>query len=239
MSAIALDPLIAEAQHRARRRRIALIALLVAGLGAAVAGLSMVHGGKPSAATSRVSIPAGATGAGCGVRGVGTRILTATGRTLYSEPGPYSNRGFPDIQCSGSAIWAVWFNGAATGSEAYFGARSLDRGRTWRPVFAQLFPGGNAPRRLDSYLGVWALRGTRNAYFVGLCPFCSVRGISNTNALFVTSNGGRTFSRHNLSALTGYDVRGILLRGSVVTLRAKRFIKNVSPARKTVTVRLG
>jgi hypothetical protein len=239
MSAIAFDPLIAEAQRRAaRRRRFLLLALALVGVGVAVYSIAQSRG-PGTAATPRFSIPAGATGAACGVRGVGTRILDPAGRSLYSEPGPPSNRGFPSIQCSGSAIWAVWFNGAGAGSESYFGARSLDDGRTWRASFAQRAFGRKAPHAFGAYLGAWALHGSRDAYFVSSCWACSVSGVSNTNELFVTTDGGRTFSHRDLGSLTGYGVTGIRVRGSAVVLRAKRFIDNVSPPRKTVIVRVG
>jgi len=236
VSAIALDPLIAEAKRRARRRWLLAVAA-IAVAGAAIAGYSISHGGRPSAVTPRVSIPAGATGVGCGVRGVGVRILGTDGQTLYREPGyhTYPNRGFPAIQCSGSTIWATWFNGAGMMQEAYLGARSLDRGRTWKLIFTEGMYGPKAPHHLDSYLGVWTLRG-RNAYFVGSCPACSVRGIGVTNALFVTKNGGRTFARHDVPALTGYIVTGIRVRGDDVIFRAKRLLRNVGPPRKTVTI---
>src|SRR5437667_11605622 len=60
MSAIALDPLIAEAKRRARRRQLIVLAMGVVMLGA-VAAYAIAHGGRPSAVPPRVSIPAGAT----------------------------------------------------------------------------------------------------------------------------------------------------------------------------------
>ena len=236
MSAIALDPLIAEAKRRARRRHLIALAMGVLMLGA-IAAYAIALGGRSSAVTPRVSIPAGATGVGCGVRGVGTRILSADGRTLYREPGRYDhpNRGFPAIECSGSTIWAVWFNGAGMSHEAYLGARSLDGGGTWRAAFAEPYFGRNAPNALDSYLGVWALRGPRDAYFVGSCPACG--GV--TTALYVTSDGGGKFRKYDIPRLTGYTVTRMAVHGSKVRLWAKHFVRGVEPPRKTVTVRVG
>jgi len=237
MSAIALEPLIAEAKRRARRRHLIALAMGVVMLGA-VAAYSIAHGGGSSAVTPRVSIPAGATGVGCGVRGVGARILSPDGRTLYREPGSYNHlhRGFPTIQCSGSTVWAVWFNGAGAGQEAYLGARSLDGGRTWRAAFTgSPYFGEKAPHHLDSYLGVWALRGPEDAYFVGSCPACG--GV--TTALYVTSDAGGKFHKYDIPSLTGYAVARIAVHGVKVRLWATRFVRGVAPARKTVTVRVG
>jgi hypothetical protein len=238
MSAIALDPLIAEAKRRARRRQLIALAIGVVSLGA-VATYAAPRGGSWGDVTARVSIPAGATGVGCGVRGVGARILTPAGRTLYREPGEYDhpNRGFPTIQCSGSTVWAVWFNGVGMMRESYVGARSLDGGRTWRPVFADI--GLKAPKPLDAYLGVWTLRGPRTAYFAGSCPACSDTHGPVTNALYVTRNAGRSFREYALPSLTGYSVTRIAVHGAEVTLAAKWSVRGVTPARKRVTVTVG
>ena len=231
MGAVALDPLIAEAKRRARKRYLAGLAIALAAAGA-VAAYSVARESRPA----RDSIPAGATGAACGVRGVGARILSPDGKTLYRSPAaPMS--GFPAIQCSGSAVWAVWIGGAGMMQEEYFGARSLDGGRTWRPVFTEREFQLKAPHQLDSYFGVWILRGP-NAYFVGSCPACSDHGVGVTNALFVTRNGGETFARHDLPNLTGYTVTGIRVTGHQVILRAERFIRNVAPPRKTVSIHI-
>jgi hypothetical protein len=233
LSAIALDPLIAEAKRRARRRYLIALAMTVGALGV-VAGWSIAHGDRPSSLTPRVSIPARATGVGCGVRGVGARILSPAGRTLYREPAV--PMGFPDIQCSSSAIWAVWLNGVGMSQQAYFGVRSLDRGRTWHPVLTDRYFGQKAPHELDSYLGVWTLRGLRRAYFVGSCPACSVGEAQGTVALYVTKNGGGTFHKYDLPTLTGYAVTRIAVHGVRVRLWAKRFALGVEPPRKTVTI---
>jgi hypothetical protein len=230
MSAIALDPLIAEAKRRARRRQWAFVAAALAAAGA-VAVYSVPRGSAPA----RTAIPAGATGAGCGVRGVGARILSTDGTTLFREPARPVGR-FPAIKCSGSAIWAVWFNGVGTMHEAYFGARSLDGGGTWRAAFSgSVYTGEKAPNHLDSELGVWTLRGQRDAYFVGSCPACG--GV--TNALYVTMDGGGKFRKYDIPALTGYTATRITVHGAKITVWAKRFVRGVEPARKTVTVRVG
>jgi hypothetical protein len=234
LSAIALDPLIAEAKRRARRRYLIALAMAVGALGV-VAGWSIAHSDRLSSLPPSVSIPVRATGVGCGVRGVGARILSPEGRTLYREPAT-PMMGFPAIQCSGSTIWAVWFNGVGMSQQAYFGARSSDSGRTWRPVFTENYFALKAPHALDSYFGVWTLRGPFRAYFVGSCPACSDATAQGTIALYVTSDGGRTFHKYDVPTLTGYTVTRIAVHGESVTLRAKRFARGVEPPRKTVTI---
>jgi hypothetical protein len=233
VSTIALDPLIAEAKRRARRRQLIALVMGVVSLGAVAAYVVARGGGRSSVFAPRVSIPAGATGAACGVRGVGARILSPEGRILYREPGKAPN-GFPAIQCSGSAIWAVWNNGGEMSQEAYFGARSLDGGRTWHPAFAEPYFLRKAPNELGTRLGVWMLHGPRTAYFVSACTGCG--GVKN--ALFVTKNGGRTFVRYDVPALTSYTVTGIRVNGDELILRAKRVTRGIEPARRTATVRV-
>jgi hypothetical protein len=226
---VGLDPLIAEAKRRARKRYLALIAMAAVAAGG-VAVYSVARESPPL----RFSVPPGATGAACGVRGVGARILSPQGKTLYREPGKAPN-GFPAIRCSGSTIWAVWDNGGEMSQEAYFGARSLDGGGTWHAALAEPYFLRKAPHDLGSSLGVWTLHGPRTAYFVSACWACG--GV--TNALFVTKNAGRTFARREVPALTGYTVTGVRVKGDELILRAKRVARAIEPVRKTVRVRVG
>jgi hypothetical protein len=236
-----LEALIREARARQRKRRLAAAVVVALLAGTALALYSITSSGSPSASHSGVPIPAAATGKGCGVRGSGVSILGADGRTLYREPGRYihPNRGFPTIRCSGSTIWAVWFNGAGMSQEAYLGARSLDRGRTWKLIFTEGMFGPKAPHQLDAYLAAWALHGPHDAYFVGSCPACGRGGVQGTVSLSVTKDGGRTFRTYDVPALTGYAVTKIRVDGNEVTLAAKRFMAGVDRARKTVTIRVG
>ena len=64
------------------------------------------------------------------------------------------------------------------------------------------------------YLGVWALRGPRDAYFVGACPACG----GSTVALYVTTDGGGKFRKYDIPSLTGYAVTRIAVHGVKVTL---------------------
>lgn len=232
-----LEALIREARARQRKRWAGAAAVLALLAGAAVGLSSIVAGGSPSTSrSSRGSTPAVKSGSPCGVRGKGVRILDAGGRTVYREPGHFKlpNSGRPEIRCSGSAIWAVWDNGAGMMQEAYVGARSLDGGQTWKLVFTEGLFGPKAPHQLDSQLGPWALRG-HAAYFTGWCPACSTRTSQGTNSLWVTKDGGQKFRRYKLPALTGYAPAGIRILRHEVTILGTRFTRGTSP-RKTVTV---
>jgi hypothetical protein len=232
-----LEALIREARARQRKRWLAASAVVAIVAGAVVAVYSIVGGGRVNASHPGVPIPAAATGKGCGVRGLGVRILSTGGRTLYREPGRYThpNRGFPTIRCSGSTIWAVWFNGAGTMKEAYVGARSLDAGHTWKLVFSEPFFGVKAPHALDAYMGPWTLRG-RIAYFTGWCPACGTG--TGTTSLWVTTDGGRTFREYQAPALIGYEPIGLRISGRRVTISAKGFVHSVW-RRKIVSLRVG
>ena len=131
------------------------------------------------------------------------------------------------VQCNASAIWVLWNNGPGMMEEGYVGARSTDRGRTWRLVFANRFFGVKAPHELDPYLGPWALRG-HVAYFVGSCPACSVGELQGTIWLWVTKNGGLTFRDYKVPALTGYGPTLIRVSGSDVTIIARRVVRKVN-----------
>jgi hypothetical protein len=232
------EALIPEARARQRKRWLVAAAAVALLAGAALGIDSIVGAGSPTASSSGVPIPAAATGKGCGVRGVGVRILSTNGQTLYREPGHFvhPNGGpFPTIRCSGSTVWAVWMNGAGMSQEAYFGARSLDRGRTWRAVFTERFFGLKAPHELDAYMGPWTLRGTV-AYFVGWCPACSQGTLSGTTSLWVTKDGGRTFDKYDVPGGLGYYPTSVRVAGRRVTISEKRFSRGVKPARKTASV---
>jgi hypothetical protein len=231
-----LELLIREARARQRRRRLAAAAFIALLAGAAI-GLNSVVGGGSSAAARAGGGPTLAVRSGnaCGVRIADTRIVDAGGHTLYREPGNWAP-GYPRahvVRCSGPAIWVVWNNGAASSQQAYVGARSGDGGRHWQLVFAESYFGVNAPHELDSYMGAWTLHGPRVAYFTGTCPACG-RG---TVSLWVTRDGGRTFHRYRVPALTGFAPVGIRVSGDEVTIRATRFSRGVAP-RKTATIRI-
>jgi hypothetical protein len=181
------------------------------------------------------SSPAVNGGSRCGVRSQGVRLLDASGRTVYREPGHYVHpKGGPGaaVQCSGSTIWAVWDNGAGMSQEAYVGARSGDDGHTWHLVLSEPLFGVKAPHELDSYLGVWTLHGSRDAYFTGSCPACGWGTVS----LWMTKDGGRTFRRFRVPALTGYSVTAIRVSGGLVTIAARRRSSVPGPVHKTVRI---
>jgi hypothetical protein len=234
-----LEALIREARTRQRKRWLGVAVAVALLAGAAIGIESILRGSGPNTART-IGGPsvAARNGKACGVRGVGVRILDQDGRTLYREPGRYTrpNAGFPTIRCSGSTIWAVWFNGVGMSQEAYLGARSLDSGRTWKLVFTEGMFGPKAPHELDAYLGVWTLRGPHDAYFTGSCPACDGGELQGTISLWVTKDGGRTFRMYKVPMLTGYEAIRIRVKGDAVTILAKRFIAGVRPARKTVTV---
>ncbi|MFZ0341759.1 MAG: hypothetical protein WAL31_05440 [Gaiellaceae bacterium] len=144
------------------------------------------------------------------------------------------------VQCSASAIWVIWFNGAGMSQEAYVGVRSIDRGRTWKLVFAENSFVVKAPHRLDAYLGAWTLRGRRDAYFTGTCPACGFGTVS----LWVTRNAGRTFRMYAVRMLDGYGPTRVRVSGNAVTISGRRLERKVNSrsdeiyGHKTVTIRV-
>jgi hypothetical protein len=54
----------------------------------------------------------------------------------------------------------------------------------------------------------------------------------------VTKDGGRTFRRYDVPALSGFEPAGIRTSGHDVTIRATGFASGAAP-RKTVTIRIG
>lgn len=235
-----VEALIREARARRRRRWLGFASGVALLAGGALAAYSIATGGSPAALHAGGNSPAATPREACGVRGVGVRILASSGRTVYREPGRYvrPNTGFPTIRCSGSTVWAVWFNGAGMSQEAYLGARSIDRGRTWKLVFTEGMFGPKAPHHLDSYLGPWTLHG-RAAYFTGSCPACSTATSQGTISLWVTKDAGRTFRVYRVPALTGYWPVGIRVAGDAVTVETRRIVRRLDlPRRKAVTVRV-
>lgn len=222
-----LELLIREARARRRKRWAGVTALVAAVAGCALAAYSIAAGGSPAVSHAGQSRPGAKPGEACGLRGVGVRILDRSGRTVYREPGHYvhPNSGFPTIRCSGSTVWAVWFNGAGMSQEAYLGARSGDGGRTWKLVFTEGMFGPKAPHHLDAYLGVWRLAGARTAYFTGSCPACGVGTVS----LWVTKDGGKTFRSYEVPALAGFAPTHLSISGREVTIRAKRVVRKINP----------
>jgi hypothetical protein len=218
--------LIPEARAR-QRKRWRGAAAFVAPLAGAAVGISAIIGGQGATTTSRGTPgPAALSRSRCGIRTEGVRLFQG-GRTVYREPGRYMHpNGGPGatIQCSGSTIWAVWFNGAGMSQEAYLGARSGDDGHTWRLVFTEGMFGPKAPHHLDAYLGVWALHGPRDAYFTGACPACGYGTVS----LWVTRDGGETFRPYKIPALTGYGPTRISVSGRDVTIGTRRVARKTN-----------
>jgi hypothetical protein len=234
------EALIREARARQRKRLLGTAAVIALLAGAAIGVHAIVAGGSPSTSRRRGGpAPAVKSRDACGFRGKGVRILDASGRTVYREPGHYTNpnSGRPEIRCSGATIWAVWLNGAGMMKEAYVGARSGDDGRTWRLVFSESFFGVKAPHELDAYFGPWTLRGREGAYFVGSCPACNAGTLSGTVSIWVTKDGGRTFRRYDVPALNGYGPSRMRVSGREITIVGRRFSVTLPP-RKTVTVRV-
>jgi hypothetical protein len=240
-----LELLIREARARQRKRRLGAAAFVALLAGAAIAAYSIVSGGSSAASKAGGGTSAVTSEGKCGIRVAGPRILTAAGATVYREPVPdgetHPNSIPSQVRCSGATVWVEWDNGVGMMQEGYVGARSIDRGRTWKLVFAERFFGVTAPHELDSYLGPWTLRG-HVAYFMGSCPACSTKTLQGTISLWVTKDAGRTFRMYKVPALTGYGPTGIRVSGRNVIIRARRVARKTgSPpyeiyAHKTVTV---
>lgn len=219
MSVIAPPPpderelLIREARARQRKRWLAVAVVVAVVAGAALGIDSILSSGNRIPATRGGSTPAVQTSKGCGVRVAWTKILDRSGHVLYREPA--SRTMGHQLQCNGSSIWVVFYNGVGMSQQAYFGVHSGDGGRTWKPVFTERYFGLKAPHQLDSYMGPWTLT-PHAAYFVGLCPACSRR---HAMSLWVTRDGGRRFRRYDVSTLVnGYWPTGIRVAGGQVTI---------------------
>jgi len=242
-----LEALIREARMRQLNRRLGVAALIALAAGGAIAVYAISTGTSPAVSRPGGGVPGAKADQACGVRGKGIRILSRSGQTLFREPPPRGghyvnpNAGFPTIRCSGSAVWAVWFNGAGMSQEAYLGTRSVDRGRTWKLVFTEGMFGSRAPHHLDAYLGPWTLRGSQDAYFLGGCPACSSKTLQGTISLWVTRDAGRTFRTYKIPALAGYGPTRVRVSGRNVTIWARRPTPKSNYkkyAHKTVTVRV-
>ena len=214
-----LEALIREARARQRRRWIGAAALVAVVAGVAV-GISSIFGGSHSEVTSDAGQrSATVTVSRCGIRVEGIRIFQG-GRTVYRAPGHYVNpNGGPgaQVQCSGATIWVVWELGAGMSKGDYVGARSADRGHTWRLVISQPFFGVKAPHALDAYLDIWTLRGPQDAYFAGSCPACGI----GTTSLWVTTDGGRSFVRYAVPWPKGQRSASVRIPGHTVTISAR------------------
>jgi hypothetical protein len=155
-----------------------------------------------------------ATTPACPVHLVGKRIADAAGRTTYRYPGNFAP--VAQIRCSGRVVWVLLHGGAASSQELYLGLRSTDGGRTWKLLLSEPYFGIKAPFTIDSYSGPWTIVGMTSAYFVGSCPACG-RG---TVSLTYTRDGGRTFHRLKVPALTGdwAKLRSIRVTGRRVAI---------------------
>jgi hypothetical protein len=243
-----LELLIREARARQRKRWAGAAAFVAVVAGAVLAINSVAAGGSSGASQPGKGVIATRGKEKCGIRVAGPRILGSGGRTVYREPIPsgvvHPNSIPSQVRCSPSAIWVVWFNGVASSQEGYVGARSLDRGQTWKLVFAERYFGVNAPHQLDSYMGPWIVHG-HAAYFLGSCPACSTRTSQGTISLWVTKDAGQTFRRYEVPALTGYGPTAIRVSGHDVTIRARRVVRKINSrpfeiyGHKTVTLHVG
>jgi hypothetical protein len=236
-----LEALIREARTRQRKRWLGAAVCVALFAGAALAAHSIAAGGSSDGTRDDRGRTAVKSAKECGIRVAGPRILGSGGRTVYREPIRHEihpNSIPSQVRCSASAIWVVWHNGVAASQESYVGARSVDRGRTWKLVFAERFFGVKAPHELDAYMGPWSLRG-HVAYFMGSCPACSTTTLQGTISLWVTKDAGRTFRMYKVPALTGYAAVRLRVSDQGVRIFAKRFIRGVEPQRKTVTIHLG
>jgi hypothetical protein len=122
------------------------------------------------------------------------------------------------MECSGSTVWVVFFNGVAASQEGYFGVRSGDGGHSWRVVFAERYFGVKAPHQLvTGYLGPWTLDGPRTAYFVGDCVAC---GFGKT-WVWVTKDDGRSFRRYAVPWPKGSRSASVRVEGRTVTISAR------------------
>lgn len=232
-----LEALIREARSRQLRRRLGVAALVALIAGGAIAAHSIAGGRTVRSEPPGASRPIAPAGNACGVRVARTAILDGKGRVLYREPVARTFlRAGHEMQCAGSSIWVVFFNGVASSQEQYFGVHSANGGRAWHAVFTERYFGMKAPHQLvTGYLGPWTLDGPRNAYFTGMCVACGY----GTVALWVTRDAGRTFHRYNVPALTGYGPFAVRALGSaVVVVRARRGSYKTGPLRKTVKVRV-
>jgi hypothetical protein len=224
-----LELLIREARAWQRKRWVGAASVVAVLAGSALGISSIVGGTAPSASPGggrQRSVAASASR--CGVQVQGVRILHGR-RLVYREP--VSRTFGHQIECSGSTVWVVFFNGVAASQQGYFGVRSGDSGRTWRLAFTERFFGMDAPHQLDDYLGPWTV--TRHgAFFTGLCPACDPQP---TISLWETKDGGRTFRRFDVAALDGYGPTAISVSGDRVTITGVR--GNVpGPKHKTVTL---
>lgn len=207
-----LELLIREARARQRRRRLIATAVVVAAAGLALAIASILSDGSPRPTATRIpSTPSTNAASGCGFQVEGTQILRGR-EVAYREP-VFRALGH-ELACSGRTAWVVFFNGVGSSQEAYFGVHSSDGGRTWRAVFMEGYFGPTAPHQLvTGYLGPWTLAGSA-AYFTGYCVAC----YPETEWLWVTRDGGRTFHRYALPPYKGKRSVALRVSGHTVTV---------------------
>jgi hypothetical protein len=206
--------LIREARARQRKRWAGAVALVAALAGVALAVFSIIGGTTRSTSHGGSQRSGASTASRCGVQVKGVRIFQGR-RLVYREP--VSRTLGHQIECSGSTVWVVFFNGVGSSQEAYFGVRSGDSGRSWKAVFAERYFKVKAPHELvTGYLGPWTLDGPRAAYFVGDCVACG----AGTVSLWVTEDGGRTFRRYAVSWPKSTKWTPVRVTGHTVTISA-------------------
>lgn len=144
----------------------------------------------------------------------GWRVALRARLDLGREGGP-----LPELGCRGRSVWVLFHRGFAAGSEAYDVFRSLDGGRSWRAVLANLDPLRPRLPRVSSYAGPFAVLGGGAAVFVGFCPACG-RG---TVTVASTADGGARWRRS--TPLQGYAPAAVAFAG-----RQRGWLLTVSPA---------
>lgn len=93
-----------------------------------------------------------------------------------------------ELSCRGSSVWAVFTGGAGAGSEWYDVFRSLDDGRSWKPVLANKDSTYPHLPSISSYTPSISVTGPRSAVAIGECGACSP---PETVTVARTHDGGR------------------------------------------------
>lgn len=198
MSGIAIDPLIAEAKERARRRRLYLFAVLAVAVAGALTYELLPSGGagargSVSGAPATRSLGVGEFGSSGGVTWVMNRRglwLTANGGDAWRKVALPRGTGrieqdasdvqFADPQHGWISIWEL--TGSQThGVGRWMFARTTDGGRTWQPSY---------PSGCDERCGAAGMSflDARHGYLLVGAPSAGI-----PNQLLRTADGGRTW----------------------------------------------